>query len=188
MWVNWLNETLCLKVLNLLLYICNQLSIFSTTVTSHIWKLHFEELSLFFSHCWDYYWEGLALRSWLAGLEALWCGSGLTAGLSFFPWGLRNGRSRSFVEQMFLLSSKPDYAGKITAMGQNRTVADWMGEGQQKQIRLNKATTSWNLVSLWGLKMKGILTLLQRLKGEQEALVWVLVSGSLDVWVCFHEN
>lgn len=35
-------------------------------------------------------------------------------------------------------------------------IEGWMG--QRMQIRLSKAATSWNLVTLWGLKMKGSLT------------------------------
>lgn len=33
---------------------------------------------------------------------------------------------------MFLLSSKPNYTAELTAMGQNRTDADWMVEGATK--------------------------------------------------------
>lgn len=67
--------------------------------------------------------------------------------------------------------------------------------GQLKQIRLNKTATSRNMVSLWGLKIKGILTLLWRLIGGLEALVWVAYSPlcgcvCLFLWIlsCFDIN
>lgn len=58
--------------------------------------------------------------------------------------------------------------------------------GQEKQIRLNKTATSWNLVSLWGPKMKRILTSLWRLKGVLQALVWVPNNSLVDLSIFTH--
>lgn len=57
---------------------------------------------------------------------------------------------------------------------------------QQKHIRLNKAATSWNLVGLWGPKMKEKLTSQWRLKKRAAGFgLCAAVSACASV---FHEN
>lgn len=117
-----------------------------------------------------------------ASLEVLWCSGGPTAGRVCFheargtegAEALLNRCSRSALNQITQPSSQP--RARTTRM-----LIEWQ-RGQEKQIRLNKEATSWNLVSLWGPEMKGILTSLWRLKGELQALVWVPSSGCVGVF------
>ncbi|KAI9520493.1 hypothetical protein NQZ68_017194 [Dissostichus eleginoides] len=71
---------------------------------------------------------------------------------------------------MFPLSSKPNYAAELTAIGQNRTEADWMAKrGQQRQISLNKAATSGNLGKFQAHRAgEGIMTGLLSSSEEEE--------------------
>lgn len=55
-------------------------------------------------------------------------------------------------------------------------LTEWLS-GQQKQIRLNKIATSCSLVSLWSLKIKGILT-------SGYLSLWMLVSVFMKTQEC----
>lgn len=135
-------------------------------MTLHIWPFSR-------SHQWDY--SRLGVDGDMKGLELPCTSSSLDAGFGF---SVKPGERKG--PRLCGTDVPAQLLNQITQpSSQLRTRTTWMlierQRGQQKRIRLNKAAASWNLVSLWGLQMKGTLTSLWRLEHETQSKLEALV-------------